>query len=102
MHAVSHQREATDSDPTERCGRGYRYVHRRSSVQGGLTETHIGAEFGLQQLPLQRKYAMQLYVSLFITFCNKLKSSMGNCIWVAASFSSLLFLSIVVLTRCIP
>jgi hypothetical protein len=29
MHAVSHQREATDSDPTERCGRGYRYVHRR-------------------------------------------------------------------------
>ncbi len=73
-----------------------------SSVQVGLTETHIGVVFGLQQLPLQRKYAVQLYVSLFITFCNKLKSSMGNCIWVAASFSSLLFLSIVVLARCIP
>jgi len=73
-----------------------------SSVQVGLTETHIGVVFGLQQLPLQRKYAMQLYVSLFITFCNKLKSSTGNCIWVAASFSSLLFLSIVVLARCIP
>ncbi len=48
-----------------------------------MTETHIGVVFGLQQLPLQRKYAMQLYNS---PFCNKLKNSMGNCIWVAASF----------------